>query len=199
MKNNSLTDEEVVRSIIESVFSISGNSFNDLKTLIKYEAIKKGDIFIELNKRNSSEYFILDGYCRSFLLNPDGEDITLSFFKEQMVLSPHVTRTRNNFSNMNFEALTDMRVGVLDAAPFLNMMIANIEVRDFANTVLMNELLRKIDKEISFASLPARERLTEFRKHFAILENLIPHPMIASYLGITNISLSRLRNELAKA
>ena len=42
----------------------------------------------------------------------------------------------------------------------------------------------------------AKERLIEFRNKYKILENLIPHTDIASYLGITNISLSRLRKDL---
>jgi hypothetical protein len=77
-------------------------------------------------------------------------------------------------------------------------MIENLEIRFFANTVLRNELIRKVDKEIGLASLTAKERLLQFRAWYDSMENKVPHPMIASYLGITNISLSRLRRALAK-
>jgi CRP-like cAMP-binding protein len=75
-------------------------------------------------------------------------------------------------------------------------MIEVLEIRNFANTVLQNELLAKIDKEIGLASLSAKDRLLHFRNKYPLLENIIPHPDIASYLGITNISLSRLRRDL---
>jgi hypothetical protein len=55
-----------------------------------------------------------------------------------------------------------------------------------------------VEKEIGMASQTAKERLIKFREDYPILENLIPHTTISTYLGITNISLSRLRNELAK-
>jgi hypothetical protein len=87
---------------------------------------------------------------------------------------------------------------VFDAYAFVDLMIKNIEIRTFGNTVLKNELLHKVDKEIGLATLSAKERLLAFRKRFWMLENLVPHPHIASYLGITNISLSRLRGELAR-
>ena len=63
---------------------------------------------------------------------------------------------------------------------------------------MQNELARKVDKEIGLVSLTAKERLLKFRAQYPLLENLIPHPIIASYLGITNISLSRIRGDLAR-
>ena len=81
---------------------------------------------------------------------------------------------------------------------FRTILINNLEIRRFGNTVLRNELARKVDKEIGSASLSAKERLLKFREEYPLLENLIPHTHIASYLGITNISLSRLRSNLAR-
>ncbi len=86
----------------------------------------------------------------------------------------------------------------MNAKEFESLMIENMEIRHFGNTVLQNELISKVDKEIGLASMTAKERLIEFRKKYRLLENLIPHTDIASYLGITNISLSRLRKDLSK-
>ena len=99
---------------------------------------------------------------------------------------------------MNFQALTDLEVIEFDATLFLNLMIENIEIRNLGNAILLNELISKTEKEMALASHTARERLIQFRNDFGILENLIPHPVIASYLGITNVSLSRLRSDLSK-
>jgi len=86
----------------------------------------------------------------------------------------------------------------MNAFNFEELMINNLEIRRFGNTVLRNELTRKVDREIGLASLSAKERLLKFREEYPLLENLIPHTHIASYLGITNISLSRLRSNLAR-
>ena len=107
-----------------------------------------------------------------------------------------MSRTTNGKSILNFQALTDLKLGAMDASKFENLMVENLEIREFGNTVLRNELTEKIDKEISLASTTAAERLIKFRKKHPMLENLVPHPTIASYLGITNISLSRLRRDL---
>ena len=74
-------------------------------------------------------------------------------------------------------------------------MIEDLEIRDFGNAVLSNELMAKVEKEVALASLKAKDRLVLLRKKYPNIENLIPHSDIASYLGITTISLSRLRTQ----
>lgn len=185
-----------VKNIIDKIYPISEKSFSDIERLLKFEIFKKGGIFIQKNRRNENEYFVLNGVCKSYLINPDGDEITLSFFLEKSILSPHPIRTSKNISTLYFKALTDLSLASINAEAFEQLMIENIEIRNFANTVLQNELISKVEKEIGLASLSARERLIEFRKKYKLLENLIPHTDIASYLGITNISLSRLRKDL---
>lgn len=154
---------------------------------------ENGTILFKPNQPERSEYILLKGIARSFLLNTEGEEITLSFFEDNTVLPPFVTRTANGKSLLYCQALTDYTFARIDAKAFESLMIDNLEIREFGNTVLRQELLIKVYKEIRMASWSAKERLAQFRKDFSMFENRIPHPMIASYLGITSVSLSRLR------
>jgi CRP-like cAMP-binding protein len=184
-----------IKNIIDGIFPISEKSFLEIENLLIFENFKKGEIFIQKNKRNNKEYFILSGVCKSYLINPEGEEISISFFLENSILSPQSVRTSKNISNLNFKALTDLGLVSMNSKEFEKLMIENVEIRNFGNTVLQNELISKVEKEIGLASLSAKDRLTEFRKKYRILENLIPHTDIASYIGITNVSLSRLRKD----
>jgi CRP-like cAMP-binding protein len=163
--------------------------------LCKSRTVSKGDTFIQLGKRNEQEYFLLGGIVRSFLTNREGNEVTLSFYEGPAVLSPFLTRTVAGRSILNFQALTVCRLAALDAAAFEKLIEEDVEVRRFANDVLRGELMQKIRKEIGLAAHTAAERLDQFRQQYPALENTIPHPMIASYLGITNVSLSRLRKK----
>ncbi|MEE1963928.1 Crp/Fnr family transcriptional regulator [Allomuricauda taeanensis] len=185
-----------VENIINEVFPISAKSFGEIERQLEYETHPKGETFVSRNKQNEKEYFVLNGICKSYLINPEGEEITIGFFLENSIISPHSTRTSNNISSYYLKALTDVELATINAGEFERLMIENVEIRNFGNTVLQNELMLKIEKEIGLASLSAKERLIEFRKKYKTLENLVPHTDIASYLGITNISLSRLRRDL---
>lgn len=185
--------KEVIKPIITGVLPISGRSLDLVAELIEVESYEKGDLIIGKGKRNNKEYFVFEGVCRSLLHSPEGNEVTISYFLEGEVLSPNKTRTANGLSQLNFQALTQLTIASMDADKFEQLMIHHIDIREFGNMVLQNELLSKVAKEIGLASLSAKERLRLFRKKYHFLENLIPHTDIASYLGITNVSLSRLR------
>ena len=188
----------MIKEIIHSTYPISKQSLNEIESLLELVDYKKGETFIKKDRRDLKEYFLLEGVCKSYLINPEGEEITISFFSEKSILSPYTTRTQDEISVLNFHALTNIKLAIIDAKAFEKLMIDNLEIRNLGNTVLRVELSKKVDKEIGLASLTAKERLLKFREQFPMLENLIPHTDIASYLGITNISLSRLRSDLAR-
>ncbi len=189
---------ESIREIIHAVYPISAASFAKLLTWIQYEECCKEETFIRLNKWNHKEYFLLKGVVRSYLTDSEGKDVTISFFPARSVISPHVIRSTGGKSNLNYQALTNIQLATIDATQFRSLMLENTDIRDFANKVLEKELIEKVQKEIGLTSLTAKERLIHLRQQFPLLENLVPHPYIASYLGITNTSLSRLRKELTK-
>jgi CRP-like cAMP-binding protein len=190
--------KERTRSLVNKVSPVSEGSLDMVSDLILVEVYEKGDVIIDRGKRNNKEYFVYEGVCRSFLLSPEAKEVTISYFLEGSVLSPNRTRTANQISHLNFQALTKLTLASLNADKFEQLMINYIDIREFGNMILQNELLAKVEKEIGLASLNAKERLILFREKYHFLENLISHVDIASYLGITNISLSRLRKELMK-
>jgi CRP-like cAMP-binding protein len=186
----------MIEQIVNSFYPLTPSSLDMVKHLLVHEHYCKGEHFIFINRRNSKEYFLLEGICKSYLLNPDGVETTLSFFQAPTILSPHTIRTHDGLSSLNFKALTDVEMASMDALEFEKLMIEDEAIRNFGNAVLRAELLKKVQKEIGMASLAGKERLLQFRKEFPMLENLVPHTDIATYLGITNITLSRLRREL---
>lgn len=186
-----------ITAIVSNAFPISQKSIDAFLDLVKIEFIPKQSHFIKRNKANPFEYFLLNGICRSFVPNQNGTLISIAFFQEKSVITPHVIRTENDISSLDFETLSACEIATLNAKEFLDLMIKNVEIRTFANTVLQQELKQKVSKEISMASLNGKNRLLELRQIYPNIENLIPHEMIASYLGITTISLSRLRKQIS--
>jgi CRP-like cAMP-binding protein len=188
----------MVKEIINSIYPLSNNAMEKIESLIEMESYDKRETFIKRGQRNTKEYFVIQGVCRSYLLDPEGQEITVSFFDSRSILSPYTTRTKDSISILNFQALTPLKLASIAAHEFEKLMIHDLEIRNFGNSVLRNELAAKVQKEIGLASLTAKERLLMFREQFPMLENRIPHTDISSYLGITNISLSRLRGDLTR-
>ena len=186
--------KDITYNIINNISPISQNSFDAVFNIISIKKIARSEEFIKVNHQNTSEYLLLDGICKSFILNTEGDEVTLSFFLPESVLTPYTIRTKDNRSNQSFKAISDSTLAVFDAFEFVNLIRNNSDIRDFANTVLRNELFMKMNKELGLASLSAKDRLNNLRQIYPNIENLVPHNDIATYLGITNVSLSRLRS-----
>ena len=125
-------ENESIKELFNKILPLSEVSFSKLKTIFNSVSIKKDEVFIKIDQKNNSEYFIETGFARSFLVNPEGEEITLSFYKSGNALSPHITRTKLNKSLLNFQALTSVGLIEFDADQFLNLMIENLEIRNLA-------------------------------------------------------------------
>jgi CRP-like cAMP-binding protein len=178
-----------------SYSAVSNASFKKILPLLKIRKIPRDYYFINEGKREENEYFILEGIVRSNLFTKNGEDVTISFYFEKSVLPPHSSRALNNISALNFQSLTPVTFASINARKFRDLMRENKDIYLFASSVMAAELQIKTRKEINLATLPAKERLIKLREQFPSLENLVPHSYIASYLGITPVSLSRLRKE----
>jgi CRP-like cAMP-binding protein len=189
---------KAIKSTISNILPVSSEATAKLVSFVTVKTISAGEDFVRRGTRNESEYFIVKGICRGYVLNPDGQDITLSFYRENTAMSPHICRTVNFISQINVQALTDTVIGSFNTMALMNLMIEDPEIRNWGNKVLETELLLKSEKEYGMAAMTAKERLLHFRNKYSNLENLIPHPYIASYLGITSVSLSRLRRDLAE-
>jgi len=186
---------EKISPIIHSVSPVSSRSIGKVEDLIEYITVKKGEPIIKVGQRNNLEYFMIEGICKSFLNTPEGENVTISFFMSNSIISPSTTRNQKGKSVINIQALTNVEIAAFNATEFEKLMIEDLEIRDFGNSVLRNELMAKVEKEIALASLKGKDRLLLLRKNYPNIENCIPHADIASYLGITTISLSRLRTQ----
>lgn len=188
----------LLQETIDAYFNMSRNNLQLLAEHCTILKLEKQQTFIRQGLANEQEYFLLDGLVRSYILSASGADITLYFYCSKSILPPNSTRTANGLSTLHFESLTAATLAAIPAGTFSGFMRGNSEINRFAHAVLERELQTKNRKEVGLAALTAKERLLELRGIFPALENRISHAHIASYLGITQVSLSRLRKEIAQ-
>ncbi|MHB1685817.1 MAG: Crp/Fnr family transcriptional regulator [Ignavibacteriaceae bacterium] len=158
----------------------------------------KNDILFSVDKKNNNEYLLIEGVLHRFNVNEKGENVTTGFYLGNAVVTPHFARTIKGKSIFSLQALTEIIVVEIPVAVLDNLRFINEEFGIFGQKVIEEELSKSILTDIAYRSNNAKERLLLLRQTYPNLENLIPHNIIASYLGITNVSFSRLRSELAK-
>ena len=160
--------------------------------------LPKNQIIFAEGKKNHFEYVLISGVAHRYNISDKGDTVTTGFYMLKSVITPHFARTNNGKSIFSLQCLTDVVLAEILVTDLDNLRCTNKEFNDFGQRIMETELARTFYNETVFRSFNAKERLMALRKQFPNLENLVPHNVIASYLGITNVSLSRLRNELAR-
>jgi CRP-like cAMP-binding protein len=157
----------------------------------------KNQLIFSEDKKNDKEYILFEGVLQRFNVNEQGENVTTGFYMNVAVVTPHFVRTIKCKSIFSLEALTPCTIAEIPVAVFDSLRCNNPAFASFGQRVLELELSSSILTDIVYRSSTAKERLFLLRKTYPNIENLIPNHIIASYLGITPVSFSRLRKEYA--
>ena len=157
------------------------------------EYVEKGRRIATQGEPDLLEHIILDGRATSLITDPEGRAVCVGFHAGPCVVAPNVARTRNGTSLVSIEVIADALVVQMDSRALTELMLASEPIREWANGILQQELARKADREWCLAALGGADRLAWFRKDFPRHEGLFGHYLIASFLGITPVTLSRLR------
>ena len=141
----------------------------------------------------TDEFILLEGSLTSSICDREGKEVCVGFYVGPCVVTPNIARTRDGASLVSIAATTDAIVARIDSDLLSERMIQSEPVRNWANGVLRDALSRKVDREWCLAALGGAERLNWFRQAFPGYETIFPHTQIASFLGVTPVTLSRLR------
>ncbi len=162
------------------------------------EEYQKNQIIFHERRYNAFEYFQMEGVPHRFNTDEDKQTITTGIYQNEIVITPQFARTPNGQSIFSLQALTDCTYLKVPAGTFRELSDQHQPIKMFGRAVIEKEYIRTLNFEMLFRTYSAKDRLLYFRENYPSLENLIPHTVIASFLGITPVSFSRLRNELAK-
>lgn len=183
----------LLSQIIASIQNIEDASREKLCGIARFKKMGKGDILVHQSSENHSEYFLLNGKCRNLIRDAKGREVTLSFTAGLGIVPPNIARTHDGVSLVEIELLAKSDIAIIDSNQLTELMVKDEDIRHWGNTVMRQELQRMMAREWSLAALSAQEKLEWFRNDFPDGEATFPHVHIASYLGITPVTLSRAR------
>lgn len=155
--------------------------------------VRKGEVLAHQGDQVAREIMVLDGRIVSQIYDAEGGGAAVAFCVGPGFITPHIARTRHITSLVTLEVTEDATIAEMRADTLLAMMLQSPDIRDWANGILRGELSRKTDREWCLAALGGSDRLVWFRDRYPGYEDLFPHSQIASFLGMTPVTLSRLR------
>lgn len=182
-----------VIDMMSSLYPVSDDTIQMLKENVTICHFPRKYLLIEAGKYGRSAYFIEKGMTRSFWL-VNGEEITTSFSCEGGIVFSMDELYYNKMSEEFIETLEEVVAYKISLPDLLRLFQTNIELANWGRIIHQNEYRRLHRSHKERLTLSARERYEEFRQQFPQICQRVQLGYIASYLGITLSTLSRLRS-----
>ncbi|PSL03361.1 Crp/Fnr family transcriptional regulator [Cecembia rubra] len=168
-----------------------------LMKLISRMHLKKNEVLLAAGESCKHMFFVESGLLRLYSIDSSGKEHILQFASENWFLSERESLYFGNPSEFFIDALEDTTVVVFDQKFIEQASEISSEFRMYNDYLLQNHI-RQLQKRINaLIGSSAETRYMDFIALFPDLSHRIPQWMIASYLGITPESLSRVRKGLA--
>jgi len=176
--------------------TLTDEQFDLISGDLKVKTFEKGQVIISPGDVSTKTFFVTDGLLRCYSIDSKGKVNIIQFAPELWWLSE-----RNSF----FNEPSDFFIDAIEATTVLiiprnyfNDSAVHVPCLHDLNNNMLNNSIRFMQKRINMLlSATAEERYLDFIRLYPNLTLRVPQWMIASYLGITPESLSRVRKDLA--
>jgi CRP-like cAMP-binding protein len=176
-------------------------SISDLVELFGMAQTRKipaGEIYIDEGSTYKKLALIRKGLIRVYCIKPNGDDVTLMLRWEKQFFASHDNIILNQPSRFIYEALENTVLTEVDYNRVENILNNNPRLSSYRNLFLLNMLAESIERMESFVLLSPEERYLQLVKNNPDIVNRVHNKYLATLLGITPVSLSRIRHRIAK-
>lgn len=190
-----MAGRNIMKNIIQSIrsaYPVSDASIQALETCLTLCHFPKRYLLVRENIFCKYAYFIEEGMTRSFWL-VDGEEITTSFAGEGSIVFSMDELYYQKVSEEFVETLEEVVAYRILLTDLIHLFETNIELCNWGRIIHQNEYRRLHRSHKERLTLPAKERYEAFKEQFPDVCQRVNLGFIASYLGITLSTLSRLR------
>jgi len=185
------------KDYLQKKVALTDEQFALISDKLKIREFDKGEMILMKGEVSSHVYFVLEGLLRSYSIDSKGKTHIIQFAPEQWWLSERNGILFNEESEFFLDAIEATKAVVLPK-DFMNEAAKVVPCINDLNSKMLNNAIRFMQKRINMLlSATAEERYLDFIKLYPNLTLRVPQWMIASYLGITPESLSRVRKDLA--
>lgn len=163
-----------------------------------YKTIAKNEFQLKEDKICNEYLFLENGYMRAFAYNTEGNEVTTGFYCHGLVVFEVSSFFFHTRTKENIQAISDCGGWYVNFEQFNNLFHTFPQFREFGRSILVKGFAGLKDRMLSMITETAEERYEQLLKNTPQILQNAPLKNIASYLGITDTSLSRIRKDLAK-
>lgn len=186
--------------ILESVyrtFSLTDEELSQIMSEHDKISVDKGDYLLREGAVSNEYYIVEEGLLRSYAIDYQGDERTVDFFATSDVAIEVLSLFQRVPTVENIVAVTDCTLWRIDFMKFQQLFHTIPNFMEWGRAWMSGNLFYQKQRSISLITQSATDRYLALLKEKPMILQHAPLKYIASYLGVTDTSLSRIRKEVA--
>lgn len=192
-------NKESLVCFIQKILPMPADKAEQISIYFTPKSYHKNDFLLKEGKVCSESHFIESGFLRSYVVDIDGNEVITDFYGSNIFANDFLSFFKRIPSNENIQVLADCKTWMINYEDLQTCFHSIPEFREFGRMMLINNYSRLKERMLGMIQLSAEQRYERLvTSHPEIFQNA-PLKYIASYLGITDTSLSRIRKEISRS
>jgi CRP-like cAMP-binding protein len=186
---------EAIEAYFQRGLTLSEKDKELIRSVFTPRSIKKAEFLVREGEANKNGFFVAKGFLRSYLIDNKGKDHIIQFAPENWWISDKDALAGGKTSALFIDAIEDSEVLLLDFTGHKTLME---ELPGYAASFqqgMQKRMAAKDQRIIDTLTATAEERYQDFLKTYPTIAQRVPQHMLASYLGITPETVSRIRKK----
>lgn len=187
-----MSSKELFRTYLSKTIALSDEQFEYVFSHFKILRFKKGQVIISAGNKVNCEYFVTEGCLKSFYINEDVKLFILQFSMPTWWASDFEALYSGERAKLSVDCITDAEVLELSNGDREKLCREIHEMEYFFRWRTNKGYVATQKRLLSFMNNDTKHRYEELIAMYPQLYNLVPKHLIASYLGVSRETLSRL-------
>ena len=189
-------NKEVLEKYIASLSLMPTDKAKILAEKFDFLEVPKNELIITENKLSRHTYILESGFVRSYTLDMDGNEVTTNIFSPFCFVNDALAFFKQQPASEHFQTLTTCRLWKMSYEDVQANFHGMPEFREFARMMLITNYAGLKQRMLGMIKDTAETRYLKLMKQYPDIFQNVPLKIIASYLGITDTSLSRIRKDI---
>ena len=178
--------------------NLTNQELKYLSSIFKKETFDKGALILNTNEQVQHQYYVLVGCLRTFFVDNLGKEHTVQFAVKDWWISDYISYFLEEESILTIECIKDATLLRVDKKDLEEAFDKIPRLERFIRKKVERFMAKSQKRTLAALYQTAKERYINFAKSYPDIEQDVKNYHIASYLGITTQSLSRIRKEMLR-
>ena len=183
---------------ISKIYPMSQEQLASVVQYFKPKAFQKNEFVLEEGRVCQIYCFMEEGFMRAYTYDHDGNEVTTALYSPRQIVCDLSSFFKRIPAQEYIQTLTDSKVWYISFEELQHIFHAMPYFREFGRLILVNSYTQLKQRMLSMLQETAETRYSRLMETNPMIFQHVPLKIIASYIGVTDTSLSRIRKEYAQ-